>query len=59
MTKSEYADKLQVSRQTLAKWLNVYFYADLIKLNYRKTQKILFPNQIKFLNEKLCYYQED
>jgi len=58
MLKREYADLLDISLRTLRKYLNIVFISDLQKLNYNKNQHLLLPNQIKFLNEKLCNYTE-
>ena len=54
VSKYEYAQRVGISRRTLGAWLNVRYYDDLTKLGYTKRQKLLLPNQIDFLNQKLC-----
>ena len=58
MYKAKYAKSLNMSIDVLRKYLNIVFISDLEKLSYNKNQKLLLPNQIKFLNEKLCNYSD-
>jgi len=54
MSKYEYALKVGISRSTLRTWLNVRYFAELTALGYAKSQKLLSPKQIEFLNQQLC-----
>ena len=53
--KYQLADKLEISRRTLAYWLNRRYFAELEKMGYRKTQKYLTPEHQKFLSNKLGF----
>ncbi len=52
--KYEYAQRLGISPRTLRTWVNVRYFADLAALGYSKNQKLLLPNQVEFLDKKLC-----
>jgi len=56
MSKSEYAIELNISVRTLSRWLNNLYFNELKNFGYSKYQKFLFPEQLKFLNQKLCNY---
>ncbi len=53
LTKYQVAQKLGICSRTLALWLNVRYYEDLKKLGYIKTQRILMPSQIQYLQVKI------
>lgn len=59
MLKSELADIIGVSRQTLGNWLNGRYFNELEKLGYTKNLRILEPNIIAYLSEKLCFDLKD
>jgi hypothetical protein len=54
--KYEVATAIGVSTRTLSRWLNEKYFSQLQGLGYEKNQKYLLPNQIEFLNKKLCIY---
>lgn len=59
ITKNEFAQMLGVSNRTLSRWLNIMYYNELKqKYYYKKEQKVLTANQIRFLVELLCYEPE-
>lgn len=53
--KYEVANKLDVSMQTLRKWLNERYYKDLYKLGYRKNDRRLNPRVLSYLFIKLDF----
>lgn len=59
ITKKELCQKLGISSSTLNEWLNKRYYNELVKLGYRKTQKILLPAQYKFLYSHLAVSDND
>ncbi len=52
-TKKQLRILLNVSASTLKNWLNKRYYEDLVKLGYRKNDRILIPKVLKYLHEKL------
>ena len=52
--KYEVAAELGISTRTLAYYLNVTWYNKLKKINYNKTQKLLLPVHIDFINKMFC-----
>ncbi len=52
--KYEIAAELGISSRTLAYYLNVTWYNQLKELNYTKTQKLLLPIHIDFINKMFC-----
>ena len=57
--KSQLAYLLGISPKTLQRWLNQYAYNDLIKVGYRKTQKILYKPQLDVLFPSGLMYELD
>ena len=53
--KYQLADKLEISRRTLAYWLNTMYFDELVKIGYKKHQKYLTPEHQKFLSNKLGF----
>lgn len=51
--KYELARELGICSRTLATWLNVRYYAELVKLGYTKKQKYLNRAQLNYLSCKL------
>ena len=51
--KYQLALELGISSRTLATWLNVRYYAELVKLGYIKQQKYLNRAQLNYLSSKL------
>jgi hypothetical protein len=49
LSKSELARLCNVSTQTIGTWCNKRYFEDLKKLGYNKNQRILLPEQLKFL----------
>ncbi len=58
ITKKELCNVLDVSSFTLAFWLNKRYFKELQKLGYEKKQKIIMPEQLKFLANKLIFEVE-
>ena len=58
LTKSELAEKCEVSSTKVRQWCNVDFYEELKKLGYKKRQHIFTPSQTKFLQLNLLDYSE-
>lgn len=58
ITKSELAAKCGISCSTLQTWLNRRYYDELKKLGYEKKHRILRPNLVKFLFEKLVIVED-
>lgn len=53
LSKKEICQLLNVSDTTLRNYLNRRYFSELSLLGYRKNQKLLMPNQIIFLREKI------
>ena len=54
MLKSQFVEVLGVCTRTLANYLNVRYFEELNEnYNYYKNQKLLLPNQIKYLMRNL------
>lgn len=53
--KNKLAEHLDINPRTLATWLNKRYFSDLQKIGYSKHQKILTPEQMKFLSIKLGF----
>lgn len=58
ISKYELAILLGITPRTLASLLNVKYYNELLKCNYQKNQKILYPSQLKILNKILDFGYE-
>ena len=58
ITKSELADLCGVSIDMVRKWCNVDFYQELVKLGYKKDQKIFTPCQTQFLKANLLEFKD-
>jgi len=52
-TKKEVAILLQISPGTLRQWLNTRYFLELQKYGYEKKQRILTPQQLNYLHNKL------
>ena len=53
--KYKLAEKLEVSRRTLAYWINTMYYDHMLTIGYKKHQKYLTPEQLKYLSNKLGF----
>ena len=53
--KYQLAERLSVSTRTVSRWLNVLYFEQLQKFGYRKSQKYLLPDQVRFLAGKLDF----
>jgi hypothetical protein len=53
MGKNELAELLGISPSTLREWLNKLYFAEIEPLGYCKSDKLLKPNIVKYLSEKL------
>jgi len=58
LTKSELATLCEVSIGKVRQWCNVDFYDELVKLGYRKRQRIFTPQQTAFLKSQLVEFKE-
>jgi hypothetical protein len=58
LTKSELAQLCEVSTGKVRQWCNVDFYDELVKLGYKKYQKIFTPRQTEFLKQHLVEFRE-
>jgi hypothetical protein len=59
MSKTELAEKCQVSKSTIQKWLNKRYFSQLEKLGYQKNQRILLPGQVRYLVETLAIIEDE
>lgn len=59
LSKKELCILLKITPQTLRTWLNKRYFNDLEKLGYQKTQKILLPEQVKYLTGTLDFDTND
>jgi hypothetical protein len=59
LTKSELANLLEVKSSTLADYLNVKYYDEIVLLGYEKNMKILPPAIVSYLFEKFCITEEN
>ncbi len=57
-SKQELADSAGVSLRTLRNWLQPYL-PELIAMGYRQSQKILPPNIVAWICDKLCIDMEE
>jgi hypothetical protein len=53
LNKKELAEQLGVTSRTLRIWLNERYYNDLVKLGYKKHDKVLNPRVLCYLFDKL------
>jgi len=53
MSKYEVCRLLNISSNTLHRYLNVMYLDDLKKLDYHPRQKLLTPKQLNFLHKKI------
>jgi hypothetical protein len=53
--KYQLAQRLNVSMRTISRWLNERYFEQLRKMGYRKEQKYLLPEQVRFLQGKLDF----
>ena len=58
LTKSELAEKCKVGISKVQRWCNVDYYDELVKLGYKKTQRIFTPRQTQFLRQNILEYSE-
>ncbi len=59
ISKQELADLIGVSRATLMIWINRLYLEDLLKLGYKKRQRLFTPKQTSLLYKKLEIYESE
>jgi len=59
VSKSQLEKALNVCTSTLQYYLNTLYYTDLAALGYRKSCKVLNPQCVRFLCDKLCIEVEE
>lgn len=55
LSKKELRLTLNISKSTLSNYLNIIYYNELVALGYSKKNRLLSPNIIKYLKNKLDF----